>query len=176
MFQLGFGNPYLINNDYRVSYVLDAAANPDGAVPKALPGVPLAVKGEPAQGFRQDFWLNDMRNDVAGDGKGWTPTAPMQMCGGSADPTVFYPVNTETMVAFWSGVPTVLAPVDVSGTPSGPFKDIQIAFQASEAEQLKAYISAGLTPQAAAQKLVESYHTDVAPFCALVARSFFAQF
>ena len=31
----GFGKPYLINNAYRVSYALDAAADPDGAVPDA---------------------------------------------------------------------------------------------------------------------------------------------
>ena len=39
LFQLGFGNPYLINNDFRVSYAEDAATNPDGAVPTPTPGV-----------------------------------------------------------------------------------------------------------------------------------------
>ena len=33
IFHLGFGNPYLINNDFRVAYADDAAGNPDGAVP-----------------------------------------------------------------------------------------------------------------------------------------------
>ena len=59
IFDLGFGNPYLINNDSRVAYAEDAAADPDGAVP-TTPGVPRA-KVEPTFGLRQDFWVNDLR-------------------------------------------------------------------------------------------------------------------
>src|SRR3984893_173945 len=42
LFAAGFGSPYLINNSYRVSYALDAASNPDGAVPAPSAGVLLA--------------------------------------------------------------------------------------------------------------------------------------
>ena len=34
----------------------------------------------------------------------------------------------------------------------------------------------GLSAPAAMQQLVQGYHTNVAPFCALAARSFFAKF
>lgn len=173
LFQLGFGNPYLINNNYRVSYALDAAQNPDGAVPPAMAGVPLA-KVEPTQGLRQDFYVNDMRNG------GWAPKVPTLLCGGDLDPTVYFAINTETMAAFWQGLPAGLVTVlDVSGTPAGPFAPIQKGFQDSELALLAFYQTAAggsLSLTAAEQQLVENYHTDVAPFCSLAARSFFGQF
>lgn len=172
IFALGFGSPYLINNDYRVAYAVDAATNPDGAVPTPSAGVPLAAKA-PTQGLRLDFYTNDMRT-------GWTPTVPTLLCGGDADPTVFFSVNTETMEAYWStqvseGLVTVL---DVGATPTTTtgFAPIQTAFLTSQAELLAYYQTAaggGLTLAAAEAQLVEGYHTNVAPFCALAARSFF---
>src|ERR1039457_4236473 len=96
LFDLGFGSSYLINNNYRVSYALDAAANPDGAVPTPAAGVPLAAVA-PTQTLRLALYKNDMRN---GD---WAPNAPTLLCGGDLDPEVFYSVNTETMAAFWGG-------------------------------------------------------------------------
>ncbi len=173
LFQLGFGNPYLVNNNYRVSYALDAASNPDGAVPPAMAGVPLA-KVEPTQGLRQDFYVNDMRNG------GWAPKVPTLLCGGDMDPTVYFVINTETMATFWQGLPAGLVTVlDVGGTPAGPFAAIQKGFQDSELALLAYYQTAaggGLSLTAAEQQLVENYHVDVAPFCSLAARSFFGQF
>src|SRR6266403_4771629 len=95
LFAAGFGSPYLINNSYRVSYALDAASNPDGAVPAPRAGVPLAATA-PVQPLRLAFYKNDLCN------AGWAPTSPTLLCGGDADPTVFYSVNTGTMAAFWS--------------------------------------------------------------------------
>jgi hypothetical protein len=172
IFQLGFGNPYLINNDYRVSYAEDAALNPDGAVPTAKPGVPLAAV-KPTQGLRQDFYLNDMRS-------GWYPKVPTLLCGGDLDPTVFFSVNTGTMAAYWSALPAgAVTVLDVNGTPGGPFEALQAGFQESEAEEL-AYLQTpaggGLSLAAAEAQLVEGYHSAVAPFCAAGARAFFSQF
>jgi hypothetical protein len=173
LFDLGFGSPYLINNSYRVSYALDAASNPDGAVPTPEPGVPLAAAA-PTQTLRLAFYKNDMRN---GD---WAPNSPTLLCGGDQDPTVFFSINTETMAAFWSGLPAGLITVlDVNATPSGAFAAIQTGFQGSQAAQLAFYLSAAggsLTPTEAQEAIVEGYHTAVAPFCALGARSFFSQF
>jgi hypothetical protein len=174
LFQLGFGNPYLLNNSVRVNYALDAAANPDGAVPKPTAGVPLAA-APPTYPLRKALYLNDMR------GGPWGPMEPTLLCGGDQDPTVFFSVNTGTMAAFWSpevtaGLVTVL---DVGGTPAGPFAPIQQGFQQSQQQLLAFYESSaggGLSPAAAMQQLVQGYHTNVAPFCALAARSFFAQF
>jgi acetyl esterase/lipase len=173
LFAAGFGSPYLINNTYRVSYALDAASNPDGAVPTPGAGVPLAVM-VPAQPLRQAFYKNDLR------GGPWAPQSPTLLCGGDADPTVFFSVNTGTMAAFWSplvqaGLITVL---DVNGTPGGAFAAVQTGFQASQLAQLEFYESAAggsLSPAAAAQLLVQGYHGAVAPFCAVAARSFFDQ-
>ncbi len=174
LFQLGFGNPYLIDNDYRVSYAIDAAGNPDGAVPTPTAGVPLAAAA-PTQTLRNAFYVNDLRNG------GWAPTSPTLLCGGDRDPTVFFSVNTETMAAFWpaqvaAGLVTVL---DVDATPAGPFAPIQTGFIASQAALLAFYQTAeggGLSLPAAQAQLTENYHTNVAPFCALAARSFFSQF
>jgi alpha/beta superfamily hydrolase len=173
LFQLGFGNPYLLNNDYRVSYALDAAANPDGAVPTPMPGVPLA-KVEPTQGLRQDFYVNDMRNG------GWAPMSPTLLCGGDMDPTVFFSVSTGTMAAFWSALPAGLVTVlDVSAPPAGPFAAVQEGFQLSQV-QLLAYLQTpaggGLSPAAAQAQRAQEYHTNVAPFCTAAARAFFSKF
>ena len=139
---------------FRVSYAVDAATNPDGAVPTAKPGVPLAAV-KPTQGLRQDFYLNDMRS-------GWYPKVPTLLCGGDQDPTVFFSVNTETMAAYWSALPAgAVTVLDVNGTPSGPFEALQVGFQESEAAEL-AYLQTaaggGLSLAAAEAQVIEGYH------------------
>lgn len=175
IYAAGFGEPNLVNNNYRVSYALDAAANPDGATQTpVVAGAPLAAAA-PTQTLRKALYTNDMRTG------NWGPTEPTLLCGGDQDPTVFFSINTGTMATFWS--PEVQAHVitvlDVNGTPAGPFAPIQTAFQASQAQLLAFYMSAAggsLSPAAAQLQVIEGYHTNVAPFCALAARSFFAQF
>jgi len=90
----GFGKGDLVTNTLRVSYGTDALANPDGAFPNTLPGAPQA--GAPSHPLRIALKNNDLRD--------WTPsgTAPLQLCGGHNDPTVFYATNTGTMAAYWS--------------------------------------------------------------------------
>ncbi len=173
LFAAGFGSRYLINNSYRVAYALDAAGDPDGATPPGAAGVPLAAKA-PVQPLRLAFYKNDLRNG------NWAPTSPTLLCGGDADPTVFFPVNTGVMAAFWSplvqaGLITVL---DVNGTPAGPFAALQAGFQESQAAQLAFYESGaggGLSPATAQQLIVEGYHSSVAPFCTAAARAFFGE-
>jgi hypothetical protein len=164
----------LVNNTYRVSYALDAASNPDGALPPTQrAGAPLAAAA-PTQPLRLAFYKNDLRNGP------WAPSSPTLLCGGFLDPTVFFPVNTGVMATFWSplvqaGLITVL---DVNGTPGGLFAALQTGFQESQAAQLAFYESAaggGLSPAAAQQLIVQGYHGAVAPFCAAAARGFFSQ-
>jgi Prolyl oligopeptidase family len=179
LFASGFGSPGLITNTYRESYVLDAAANPDGAVPTPTAGVPVAAA--PAQSLRIALNLNDMRNTSTAAGGPWAPEEPTLLCGGDQDPTVFFSVNTLTMQAFWATSPAsaLISVVDVNGTPTPPFAALQTAFQASQAALLAFYESAaggGLSPAAAQEQVVASYHTNVAPFCALAARTFFGNF
>jgi pimeloyl-ACP methyl ester carboxylesterase len=173
LFDLGFGNPYLINNSYRVEYIEDAAENPDGAVPTLQAGAPLAAH-EPMQILRKTIYQNDLRNG------GWAPASPTLLCGGDQDPTVFFSVNTLTMQAFWSALPAGLVTVlDLDGTPSGAFAEIQGGFQASQAALLAYYESAAGGSQSAADAenlIVQNYHTNVAPFCVVAASSFFGNF
>lgn len=166
LFDLGFGNPYLVNNSYRVAYVDDAVVNPDQAEMTLLAGgtlttsdVALATKS--AFGLRQDFASNDMRS-------GWSPEEPMLLCGGDADPTVYFQ-NTQIMAALWSpyvqgGLVTVL---DLNGTPQAgnPFAPLQVGLQQTEAQLVAADGAAA----------VGSYHTTESPFCMVAARGFFAQ-
>ena len=158
----GFGNPFLINDSYRIAYVEDALANPDGAVQQQQPGnVPLATA--PQNTLRQALKLNDMRS--------WTPQMPMLLCGGGQDPTVYFAINTGTMAAFWNplvaaGLITVL---DVNATPQpgNPFAPLQVAFQQQEAQ---------IVASSGQQAALLSYHGTVIPFCTVAARSFFSQF
>jgi hypothetical protein len=175
LFAAGFGSPYLLLNDFRASYAVDAATDPDGAVPTPSAGVLLAATA-PTQTFRLALYTNDLRNG------NWHPTSPTLLCGGDQDPTVFFSVNTGTMAAFWGALPAGLITVlDVNATPTAndPFAPIQGGFIASQAALLAFYESAaggGLAPALAEQQVVQGYHGNVAPFCAVAARSFFANF
>jgi hypothetical protein len=170
LFQAGFGNPYLVNNSVRESWALDAANDPDGAANQT--SASLAAQ-PPSYPLRKAFYLNDMRNGS------WAPNSPTLLCGGFNDPTVFFSINAGTMAAFWSGLPEDLLTVldiDPPAGPSGAFAQIQGAFQASQQAFYQAQISAGLSPAAAEQQVVENYHGSELPFCALAARVFFSQF
>jgi acetyl esterase/lipase len=175
LFAAGFGSPYLLLNDFRASYAVDAATHPDGAVPTPSAGVLLAATA-PTQTFRLALYTNDLRNG------NWHPTSPTLLCGGDQDPTVFFSVNTGTMAAFWGALPAGLITVlDVNEAPTAndPFALIQGGFIASQAALLAFYESAaggGLAPALAEQQVVQGYHGNVAPFCAVAARSFFANF
>jgi Prolyl oligopeptidase family len=166
LFDLGFGNPYLINNSYRVAYVDDAVINPDQAEMTLLGGGTLtssdvALAATSSVGLRKDFAANDMRS-------GWSPEEPMLLCGGDADPTVYFQ-NTQIMAALWTpyvqgGLVSVL---DLNGTPQAgnPFAPLQVGLQETEAQLVA-------TEGASA---VASYHVTEFPFCMVAARGFFAQ-
>ncbi len=161
----------------RVSYALDAAADPDGE-DSPLTGMapsPSLAAAAPTYPLRKAFYLNDMRSWYGSV----VPGASLLMCGGENDPTVFYSVNTGTMAAFWHGVPTISTlDVDPSAGPSGPYALLQGAFQASQLQEfayLQTAAGGDLSATAAEQQLVGGYHLAVAPFCALAAREFFTE-
>jgi hypothetical protein len=89
---LGFGDPYLFKNSMRIAYALDSVTTPDGLIP--TPTTLLPPTQDPASPFRADLKKNDLR--------GWTPKAPVMLCGGMNDPEVFYQINTLTMKALWA--------------------------------------------------------------------------
>ncbi|MEP6965856.1 MAG: prolyl oligopeptidase family serine peptidase, partial [Polaromonas sp.] len=113
LFALGFGANNLITNQARLNYLLDAMANPDGAVPVFTTG---AVAANPVNALRIAAKKNDLRN--------WTPKSPVLLCGGSSDPTIFYNVNTQLMQGFWSApspaaaAPGLLTVLNVDSAPT----------------------------------------------------------
>lgn len=171
LFALGFGTSNLITNPYRGAYLLDAIANPDGDVPRVTTGLPPA---NPQFGIRVDLKKNDLRS--------WVPLSPVLLCGGNADPTVFYSVNTLEMQGFWTpqlAAPQLLTVLDVDSAPSGPtdpFAAAKVGFATAKAAVAAAAVAAGAT-DGGAIAVTEAYHgTLVPPFCAVSARGFFSQF
>jgi hypothetical protein len=181
LFDLGFGNPYLLNNSLRTNWALDAAADPDGEDTPLTgkPASPALAAAPPSYPLRKDFYLNDMRHVFGA----LLPSAPLLLCGAENDPTVFFSVNTGTMVSYWNALVGIGAltelDVDPAGGPSGPFQQIQAAFQGSQAQELAVLqtpAGGGLTAAQAQQQLVQNYHGAVAPFCSLAVRTFFSHF
>lgn len=156
----GFGADNLVNNTYRLAYIRDALANPDGGYPNTTSGLPPAVS---TNALRAALARNDFRN--------WAPTSPMLLCAGDEDPVVFY-LNTQLMQGYWA-VNAPLSPVtilDVDAPPGqrGPYKPIRKHF--AEAKKLMRLIEG----RAAVGR---DYHDVLVPaFCLQAARSFFRNF
>ena len=165
LFAMGFGPGNLIKNSARLSYIVDAMANPDGVVPSFSTGAPAV---NPQNPLRIAAKKNDLR--------GWTPQAPVLLCAGNGDPTVFYSLNTQLMGALWAPqVATHLVTVlDVDSAPTGatdPFAAAKVGFAQTKAATATA---AGANAVAA---VTAAYHgTLVPPFCNAAARGFFSQF
>jgi acetyl esterase/lipase len=145
---LFFGTPNLIKTSYRNAVLADFAANP------SAPQHPLRVAA--------------YKNDLLA--QNWTPAQPMLLCGGSADPTVFFAANTSTAKAYFTGkgVPDQAVTVlDVEGfdptATSDPFYAAKGGFAQAKA--------------AAGTAALEKYHGElVPPFCNVAARGYFAKF
>ncbi len=157
VFALGFDDPHLLTNAFRLEYLQDADANPDGGFPALTDGLPPA---DPENPMRQALKTNDQR--------AWTPTAPMLLCAGHADPSVLY-LNTELMQNYWASE-TVVTTVDIdSSVASGdPYEDEKQGFAVAKA-------LVDLT--GGDEAVLENYHAGlVAPFCLHAAKSFFDGF
>lgn len=171
LFAAGFGTSNLINNSTRLSYLMDAMAHPDGVVPTFTNGATAATPQNP---LRMAAKLNDLR--------GWSPQAPVLLCAGNGDPTVFYSLNTGLMGALWA--PQVAAhlvtvlDVDSLASSSGPATDPFYAAKAGFAQSMTATINAAVAAgKDPATEVTMAYHgTLVPPFCTAAARGFFSQF
>jgi alpha/beta superfamily hydrolase len=166
VFALGFGPDGLITNAYRLAYLQDAQANPDGGFPTLTNDMPAAA---PVLPWRQALKLNDLRS--------WTPLAPTMLCGGDQDPEVFFQ-NTQLMQAYWAANAPAATPVSVldldsstpgTGVDGGLQSDFQLAKQAvAAAAVLQGATDGGTTA------VFEAYHaTLVAPFCLAAVINFF---
>ena len=167
VFALGFSTDNLISNSYRLSYLLDARANPDGAWPTTTTGVAAATPGLP---MRQALKQNDLRN--------WNPTAPILVCGGDADPTVFW-LNTQMMLGYWASHAPASAPIneldlDSSASANDPYANLKTDFALAKDLVAAAAVAQGAT-DGGASAVLDVYHAGlVPPFCLAAAASFFA--
>jgi acetyl esterase/lipase len=142
--RFGFGTPNLIRADYRAAVLADLG-NPT-----------------PAHPLRVAAYANDLLN------KEWSPNRPMLLCGGNADPTVFFALNTgAAQTYFGARMPAgTLAVLDVDSSPTGPsdpFAAAKVGFSTTKA---------GVTGGDVA--VTQAYHgTLVPPFCNAASKGFF---
>jgi len=162
-FALGFGTNNLITNSFRLRYLQDAQASPDGGFPTTTNDLPPAM---PGIGFRQDLKTNDLRN--------WSPSSPMLVCAGNSDPTVLY-LNTQLMQGYWATnpPPATVTFLDVDSSGGGTYSDLQTEFAAAKAAVAASSVVGGATDGGLAAVL-EAYHAGlVPPFCLTAAKRFF---
>jgi dienelactone hydrolase len=168
VFARGIGEPHLLTNSFRLSYLLDAQANPDGFWPTTTTAAPPA---NPGMAFRQALKTNDLRN--------WTPKAPTLLCGGHDDPTVFW-LNTQAMQAYWTqkapAAPVTYLDVDAASTGStDPYDDLKHDFGLAKDLVAAAGVAQG-ADDGGREEVLSQYHAGlVAPFCLQAAQTFFRE-
>jgi hypothetical protein len=164
-FALGFGPSPLVTNAYRLSYLQDAQAHPDGGFPTTTNDMPPSGS---AIGLRQDFAKNDLRD--------FSPTVPVLLCGGDGDPTVFY-LNTLLMQGYWAAhAPTAqvtILDVDSAVGSNDPYANVKNGFAAAKAAVEAAAIAGGATDGGASAVLTDYHAGLVPPFCLYAVKSFF---
>ena len=165
LFALGFGPNNLITNAFRLAYLNDAQANPDGAWPTTTTGLPPAAPANPA---RQAFKRNDLRD--------WTPTTPVLLCAGDQDPTVFY-MNTQIMQGYWAmtapTAPVTVLDVDSAVVSADPYATLKNGFAAAKLLVAANAVASGAT-DGGTNAVLQDYHGAlVPPFCLSAAKSFF---
>jgi hypothetical protein len=162
-FALGFGDPPLVLNAYRLAYLQDAAASPDGGFPTVTTNQPAA---SPANTLRQAFKTNDLRN--------WLPAMPLLLCGGNDDPDVFF-FNTQLMQQYWTAnpPPAAFTVLDVDATPGGTYAPYQTLFGVLKAAVAVTAVAGGATDHGALAVL-QDYHAGlVPPACIGAVKTFF---
>jgi len=166
VFALGFGAGNLIKNSYRLSYLMDAQANPDGGWPTTTTGIAAAAAGQP---LRQALQRNDLRN--------WTPTVPTLLCGGNADPSVFW-FNAQLMQGYWASHAAASTSVSVLDLDSAAVPNDAYASLKTQFALAKDLVAATAVVQGAtdggASAVADAYHgTLVPPFCLAAVAAFF---
>jgi hypothetical protein len=169
VFALGFGPENLVTNAYRLAYLQDAQAHPDGGFPNTIDGRPAAA---PANGLRQAFKTNDLRN--------WVPASPVLLCAGNEDPTVFY-LNTQLMQGYWTAngasASTIrVLDLDSDITVGDPYATLKGGFVLAKEAVAADAVAHGATDGGAAA-VSAAYHAGlVPPFCLSAVQSLFDGF
>jgi hypothetical protein len=167
-FALGFGPSPLVTNAYRLSYLQDAQAHPDGGFPTTTTDMPTSGA---ANGLRQDLARNDLRD--------FAPTVPVLLCAGDSDPEVFY-LNTQLMQGYWAahapGAQVTVLDVDSAVGTNDPYAAIKNGFHAAKAAVAASAVAGGAT-DGGASAVLQDYHAGlVPPFCLYAVQQFFAKF
>jgi hypothetical protein len=153
VFARGFGTGNLFTNSARLAYLQDLLTNP----------------ANPRNGLRIAARANDLR--------GWTPLAPVLLCGGAGDATVSFATNTEGMRQSWARLPPGLVTVlDVDAQPGSavdPFIAERLGFALVKEATVALARLQGDDPE---WEVARNYHAAVFPFCASAARRFFSIF
>jgi dienelactone hydrolase len=167
IFAQGFGSGNLVTNSYRLAYLRDLAAHPDGGWPVATTNAPPVGAGI---GLRQALAVNDLRS--------FTPNVPTQLCGGNGDPVVYW-LNSQLIQAYWASrqpAATGITALDVdsAATAGDPWATLKSQFSVAKQAVAVAAVLQGAT-DLGRQAVFDAYHaTLVAPFCLAATRSFFA--
>ncbi len=160
VYALGFGPGHLLNDSFRIAYLTDAETHPDGAFPVYTTGRPPSDSGN---GFRRAVIRNDLR--------GWTPRAPMMMCGGQRDAAAPICYGAELMMRYWADPAHAPAPGTVS----------LLDFEAPEGDALFAGLKShfmswkdGFLERTVMPAWADAYHQLLLPrYTYLAARLFF---
>ena len=167
-FAQGFGPSPLVTNAYRLSYLQDAQAHPDGGFPTTTNDMPPTA---PANGLRQDLARNDLRD--------FNPAEPVLLCGGDNDPVVFY-LNTQLMQGYWAaqdpGAQVSVLDVDSAAGSNDPYGAIKNGFAAAKAAVAAAAVAGGATDGGQAAVLTDYHAGLVPPFCLYAVEQFFGKF
>jgi hypothetical protein len=164
LFAAGFGTDNLIRNSYRLGFLQDMQANPDGGFPVISSGQAAA---NPAHSLRQALKRNDLRDFV--------PTAPTLLCGGAGDPTVYW-LNTDLEQKYWvahASSSTSFAVLDLDGS-GDPYAGLKTGFSVLKTATAAAAVLEGATDLGAAAVLDAYHNTLVPPFCLAAVQSFFS--
>jgi len=166
VFAQGFGNGNLITNSFRLAYLQDAQANPDGGFPIMTSGVPAS---SPALPLRAALARNDLRT--------WVPDVPTLLCGGDQDPEVYF-FNASLMQQYWQVHGSAATPVSVLdlesavGSPD-PYATLKQGFEAEKVATAVAAVAQGAT-DGGVSAVADAYHsTLVPPFCLAAVVSLF---
>jgi hypothetical protein len=154
---------FLIKTSFRNAVLADAATNP---------GNPATGSANAVHPLRRAAYQNSLLN--------FSLRTPSLFCGGNADPTVFYSINTPAARGFFASQSILpaqaLIELDVDSAPTGPsdpFAAAKVGFATAKA----ATDAANGGGVAGATAVVQAYHGSlVPPFCNAAARGFFSQF
>jgi hypothetical protein len=120
--------------------------------------------GYATSNYRKDLVTNTLAGLDGSTPIGWKPKAPMTLCGGAQDPTVFFAANAPVAAQVFAAQGVTVPVYDLETASSLP--PVIGPVVAAGFQQAKA--GAGSNVQA------EYHGTLVPPFCSFLARSFFS--